>query len=293
MDQPAVMSSRDAAMTFGQDHVRWMVNRGQWQRPAKGVIVRHSGQLTYDEQLATELILQGQDAAFAGLTAATMEGLRNFTPTTIDIVTVHGATVRRRPGVTVRRSRLLTPDDVHPARELRRTRLPRSIIDAAAWASTDLRRQAIIAASVQQRLVIPSALDAVVKARPNLPHRSVITETVRDVGGGSLSEWELLFEKLRRRRRWPTPTRQRSRKDAAGRWRYLDLDFDDFDLVVEIDGQQHMEALAWWEDMMRNNELVVIEGKTLLRFAGFALRRQSDRVAEVLELFFRSRGWTP
>jgi very-short-patch-repair endonuclease len=64
------------------------------------------------------------------------------------------------------------------------------------------------------------------------------------------------------------------------------VDFDEYDLSVEVDGQQHMEALAWWEDMMRNNDLVVDDGKWLLRFAGFALRRQTERVAEVLQRFF-------
>lgn len=54
-----------------------------------------------------------------------------------------------------------------------------------------------------------------------------------------------------------------------------------------------MEALTWWEDMMRNNELVVDEQKALLRFAGFALRHQRERVATVLQRFFDSRAPTP
>ena len=293
MPRPTVMTSRDAVVAFGADHVRWMVDCGRWQRPAKGVVVRHSGPLTDEERLAAELFVQVDQAVVAGLTAATLDGLRNFAPTTTDILIPEGSTARRRQGVTVRRSRLLTPDDVHPVRHPRRTRLPRSVIDAATWASTDLRRQAIIASSVQQGLVTAASLDTVLARHPTRPHRSLMVETVRDVSGGSLSEWELLFERLRRHRRWPEPSRQRPRRDSAGRWRYLDVDFDDFDLVAEIDGQQHMEALSWWEDMMRNNELVVIEGKTLLRFAGFALRRQPDRVAGVLDRFFRARGWTP
>lgn len=88
------------------------------------------------------------------------------------------------------------------------------------------------------------------------PRHALITETIRDVGGGSLSEYEVLFIRLCRAHGLPTPTRQRRRKDATGRWRYLDVDFDEYHLVAEIDGQQHMEALPWREDMMRNNELV-------------------------------------
>jgi very-short-patch-repair endonuclease len=121
-----------------------------------------------------------------------------------------------------------------------------------------------------------------------VPRRRLIDETIRDVSGGSLSEYEVLFIRLCRRFGLPTPTRQRRRKDAAGRWRYLDIEFDDYRLVVEVDGQQHMEALPWWEDMMRNNELVVDDHKTLLRFAGFALRHQPERIAEVLVKFFRT-----
>ena len=106
---------------------------------------------------------------------------------------------------------------------------------------------------------------------------------------GSLSEYEMLFARLCRRFGLPEPTRQVRRKDASGRWRYLDVEFDDYHLVVEIDGQQHMDVQPWWEDMQRHNDLVVEGGLTLLRFAGFTLRRQPERVAAVLQRFFATR----
>ena len=56
--------------------------------------------------------------------------------------------------------------------------------------------------------------------------------------------------------------------------------------MVEVDGQQHLEVLAWWEDMMRDNDLVARDGKWVMRVAGFALRREPDRVADVLRAFF-------
>ena len=47
------------------------------------------------------------------------------------------------------------------------------------------------------------------------------------------------------------------RRDSTRTCRvHLDAEFDEYDLVAEIDGQQHMDALAWWEDMARNNEVV-------------------------------------
>ena len=284
-----VMRSSEANRHFGQAHVRWMVDSGRWQRPGRGVIVRHSGTLTFDERVGVELLLQNRQAVVGGLTAATMDGLQNFPSSSLVLVTPHETRARARPGVVVKRSRTLTLIDIHPARSPRRTRVPRSIVDAASWASTELRCQAIIAASVQQGLVTPAALAEVAGRLVVIPRHALITETIRDVAGGSLSEYEVLFVRLCRDFGLPRPSRQVRRRDASGRWRYLDIEFDEFNLVVEIDGQQHMEVLAWWDDMMRNNEVVVDDQKALLRFAGFALRHQRDRIAAVLGRYFATR----
>jgi very-short-patch-repair endonuclease len=292
LDPPTVLRTRDANGLFGASHVRWLVQSGRWQRPGKGLVVRHSGSLSFTEHVTCELLLQHPTAALGGLTAATLDGLRGFATTSTFIVTSHNTRARSRPHVVVVRSRQLSERDIQPVRAPRRTRLPRSIVDAASWASADLRCQAIIASSVQQGLVTPGALGAVAAGRMKLPRHALITQTIRDVGGGSLSEYEVLFFRMCRAYGLPTPTRQRRRKDASGRWRYLDVDFDEYQLVVEVDGQQHMEALTWWEDMMRNNELVVDEQKVLLRFAGFALRHQSQLVAAVLRRYFDTRAPT-
>jgi very-short-patch-repair endonuclease len=284
-----VLAARAAAALYGRTHVRWMVERGRWQRPAKGVIVCHSGSLTYNERLTCELYAQGEGSALAGLTAAALDGLKNFESRMVFILVPYNSTPRKRPGLVVKRSRRFGSEDVHPLRAPRRTRIARSIVDAAAWAPTELRTQAIIASGVQQGLVKPAQLDEVVTQLGNVSHRALITETIRDVAGGSLSEYEVLFARLCRRFGLPEPTRQVRRRDASGRWRYLDVEFDDYQLVVEIDGQQHMDVVPWWEDMQRNNEIVVDDGKSLLRFAGFALRRQPEQVAAVLLRFFATR----
>lgn len=283
---PMVLSARDACALFGEGHTRWMIKRGRWQRPAKGVVVRHSGPLTRDDTLACELLIQAPGAALAGLSSASLDGLRGFDPPAVTLLVPRGHRIRPREGVVVRSTLQLGEQDIHPVRVPRRTRLPRSIVDAASWAGTELKAQAIIASSVQQGLVSPTSLSDVVQRLVKAHRRPLIVETIRDVSGGSLSEYEVAFLRMCRRFGLPLPSRQVRRRDASGRLRYLDAEFDEFQLVAEIDGQQHMEALAWWEDMERNNHLVVDAGKTLLRFAGFALRRQSDRVAGVLRTYF-------
>jgi hypothetical protein len=64
--------------------------------------------------------------------------------------------------VVVHYSRLLGENDIHPLRLPPRTRTARSVVDAAAWMATDRGAQAVLAASVQQRLVRVADLAAVV-----------------------------------------------------------------------------------------------------------------------------------
>jgi len=55
--------------------------------------------------------------------------------------------VRKEPPglpVTVHYSTMLAWGDVHPLREPRRTRVARSLVDAAAWAGSDRRAQALL-----------------------------------------------------------------------------------------------------------------------------------------------------
>jgi hypothetical protein len=83
------------------------------------------------------------------------------------------------------------------------------VIEAASTATTEGRRRAMVAASVQQRLVRPAQLRSVVEQWLTLPHRAVILETIDDVEGGAHSLPELEWSRGLRRVGLPEPSRQR------------------------------------------------------------------------------------
>lgn len=115
-----------------------------------------------------------------------------------------------------------------------------------------------LAAGVQQRLVRIEDLTDVVAANQRLRRRALIRETLGDIAGGAQALSELDFTRLVvRAYRLPEPQRQVRRKDAHGRNRYLDVVWEKERLVVEIDGAQHADPLHTWDDMSRDNELVV------------------------------------
>ncbi len=181
------------------------------------------------------------------------------------------------PGVVVHRSLMLEPADVHPSRLPPRTRPGRSIVDAAAWATTDRGARAVLAAGVQQRLVRAADLSAVVERWPHVHRRAIMRATLADVAGGAEALSELDFCDLVRRFGLPEPDRQFQRVDGQGR-RWLDAVWEQARLVVEIDGRWHMDARAWWADMQRDNDLT-IDGYRVLRFPAFVVRDNPEAVA--------------
>lgn len=285
----AVLRFADAAMQFGGGHTRWMLSTKRCQSPLRGVVVTHSGPLTAHERLLVNVASCGREAVLAGLSAAILDGLTGFTCRATHVLLPPGTKRAARQGLVIHRSVNLGELDVHPTRRPRRTRVARSIVDAAAWAASDDGAVAIVAASVQQGLVRGSDLTAMLGRLRTQHRRALICDVVAATDGGSLSEYEIAFLDLCRWAGPPVPDRQVRRQDSRGRPRYSDAEYDEYDLVVEIDGAQHMEFLIWCDDLDHENDFVIGAGRTVLRFAGLTVKRRRPHVAERLHTLMRRR----
>jgi len=286
-DQDGVLSVGSAMKYLTRDAVRWRVSSGRWQLPCRGIVVAHSGPLTEMQVLRIAVLWAGPGAALAGLTAARLDGLSGFadqgqpTERPIHLLVPACRSVRRaRPclPLVVHYSRLLGEDDIHPMRQPPRTRTPRSLVDAAAWMATDRGAQAVLAASVQQRLVRVEDLAAVVARNQRLPRRAIIKNTLDDIAGGAHAFSELDFTRMLRRHRLPDPDRQAHRLDARGRRRWLDAVWEAARLIVEVDGSHHMSVAQYWSDMDRDNDFTLSRYR-VLRFPAFVVRYNPGYVA--------------
>ena len=148
--------SVDSAMKYlTRDALRWRVSSGRWQQPCGGIVVAQSGPLTEFQALRIAALWAGPGGALAGLTAASLDGLQGFTdrgpfaerPIHV-LVPVSSPPRRTRPSLplVMHYSRLLGADDIHPLRRPPRTRMARSLVDAAVWMATDRGAQAVLAA---------------------------------------------------------------------------------------------------------------------------------------------------
>jgi hypothetical protein len=305
-DQDGVLTTAIALRYLTEAQLRWRVSSGRWQKPSRGVIVAQSGPLNERQTLRAALLRAGPRAVLAGLTAARLDGFKGFDDKApfvnrpIYLLVPYGYKQRNPPlGLTVvtHYSQMLADADVHPTRQPRRTRIARSLIDAAAWMPTDRGAAAILAAGVQQGLARVVDLRLAAGRIETLRRRKLIAETLDDIAGGSQALSELDFIRLVVRAfELPEPSRQVAQRDARGRRRWTDVMWEEYKIVAEIDGAQHtQDPLQRWDDMKRDIDLG-LDGYLTLRFPAWLVRTNPEHVARRVLKALREggyRGWHP
>lgn len=162
--------------------------------------------------------------------------------------------------------------------------LPQALLVAAAGLPTARVASGLLAASVQQRLVTAALLSSHVERSPRLKYRAALLAALRDIGQGAHALSEIDFVRLCRRYHLPAPIQQQIRRERSGRRRYLDATWRRADgrlVVVEVDGALHLHAQQWWDDQLRQNE-IVLDNAIVLRFPSVVVRTQPELVAAQL-----------
>jgi hypothetical protein len=151
---------------------------------------------------------------------------------------------------------------------------------------------AVLAAGVQQKLARVDDLRQEAARIETLQHRKLIVEALDDIAGGSQALSELDFiRQVVRAFDLPEPSRQVARRDARGRRRWADVMWDEYKIVVEIDGAQHAEDLLQrWDDMERDIDLG-LDGYLTLRFPAWLVRTDPGYVAQRTLEALRKAGY--
>lgn len=278
--QCGVLAVAQALEFLTRAQIRAKLDSGQWQRPARGVLVTHNGKLAPEQRRWVGLLAAPRGSALAGATAAELGGLRGFESDRVWLVVPNGYRLPRLPGAVVLQSGQLGPDDVYPLRRPRRTTVERSVLDMAIHAATPDAARAPLLAAVQQRLTLSGRLRSSLTRRGRCARLALIMETIDDAEGGVHSIPERQFAQIIRRGGLPAPDRQRIVRHRDGRY-YLDADWKSRGVSAEIHGSQHLEVANWTADLDRCNELT-ISGRRVLQFTSYAVRHCPQRVGEQL-----------
>jgi hypothetical protein len=265
------------------DRIRNQVIAGRWQRIGRAVVL-HNGTPTPAELRTAALVVLGPRAILTAFTALEEWGLNGWEREAIHILVPRGARVTRPDGLPVR-VHYTDGWNTAPMHEARRLHRPAAAALLAASTFAKPRPACgTLASTVQQRLVRPSDLVDAIDRAPRIRHRAALLAAVHDIAQGAHALSEIDFARLCRSAALPEPTRQAVRKDRSGRRRYLDVEWhvpDGRRVIVEVDGGLHLAAKRWWDDQVRQNELV-ISGDVVLRYPSVFVRCEPAVVVEQL-----------
>jgi hypothetical protein len=256
---------------------------GRW-RMCGSAIVLHNGPLTFAQRCRIALLNTGPRSVLTSFTVAQVLGLTGWERKEVHVLGPAGVARPKVERFQIRLHRTRSLEDRQVLAARRCHRIAPALVLAASSFTSPRPAVGILAAGVQQRLVRPDELRAAARSATRTRHRAVMLSALDDIEMGAQALSEIDFARLCRRNNLPEPDRQSLRLDANGRRRYLDVEWTRADgrkVMVEIDGALHLAAQHWFDDMLRQNELV-LTGGVMLRFPSFIVRTEPATVIRQL-----------
>ena len=278
---------------YALELTRWEVRAnlvaGRWQRLGRQTVATHAGPVT-DAALRWVAVLEGGPRAFLdGISSLQAGGLRKFDSDVIRVSVPRGARIRRVRGVDIRQTRRWAADDLAPGTGVPRTRNEVAAVRAALWARSDKQAALVLTMVVQQGLVTAEQLGVQMLRVRRDRRRQFLHALLLDLIGGVRSLGEREFARACRQRGLPEPTRQAVRKGRGGTY-YLDVFWDEWNVVVEIDGIHHLWAQNVVDDALRQNDITL--GKAVvLRLPLLGFRVAIDDFFDQIEQALVAAGW--
>lgn len=285
--QTGILSRRqvyELGMTRGE--LRAQIRAERWRRVGRHAVCIHRGPLSTEARHWAAVFEAGPRAYLDGASSLVHAGLKNFSVPRIRVSVPRGARVRRAPGLDIRQTRRWSADDLAPG-PLRRSRNEVAAVRHALWAGSDREAALILSMAVQQGLTTPEKLGVEMLRVRRHRRRAFLHAVILDLVGGARSLGELDVAGECRRRGLPVPSRQVLRRGRNGKY-FLDVYWDEWHLVVEIDGIQHGWAQNVIGEAIRQNDLS-IQGDVVLRLPLLGLRTCPDEFfAQVEEALTRA-----
>ena len=284
--QSGVVSASQTEMLGLSRHSRQrLLVSGQWRRLEGAVYVVHPLAVDWSGLAWAGVLLGGPASRLGGLAAAHLHGLAAEPPEQVDVLvplTCRSRTlwpwtfIRERPG-----SRSVRSPGEPP-----RITVEDAVLDLCDGADVSAVVGWVTQAVGSRRSTAPR-LALALAARKRFKGRRFVRELLGDVGTGTHSPLELRY--LREvERPHSLPAGRRQHRSSARHLR--DVVYDDFGLVVELDGRLGHEGMGRFRDMNRDN-LSTLSGELTLRYGHADIVGSPCSVAAQVGAVLVGRGW--
>jgi very-short-patch-repair endonuclease len=290
-DRQCGVVSRSQAMSAGlsKDLIRSRLERQRWQRMHTGVYATFTGVPDRQATLWAAVLRAGPGAALSFQTAAELDRLIDKPSSLIHVTIPASRRVAPIRGVIVH-LRHDADRAAHPTRLPPRTRLEETVLDLAGGCQDVCDAIDWVARALGRRLTKQSLLREAMDRRSKLAWRVELKSLLTADAAGIHSALEYRYHRyveaphrLPRGKRQVRVTRNSTRE-------YRDVTYEEYALVVELDGQVAHPGDTRWLDIRRDNAAAAT-GALTLRYGYEDLTVAPCMVAVQVSQVLEIRGW--
>jgi putative AbiEi antitoxin of type IV toxin-antitoxin system len=286
--QAGVVSRRQLVELGALPHeIARLVRRRELVVVHRGVYVNHTGALSRAER-EWAAVLVHWPAALTGTSALPDPDRHGAIHVAVDLSRtprpVTGVVAHRTTGLDSRVAWMTSPP---------RVRIEHAAIDVASTHHRDpVRMFRTLADVCQTRRTTAARIGEALESRVRVPGKALVLDLLDDLATGACSVLEREYLRIERRHGLPEGTRQKPAA-IAGRSAYRDVDYEDFGVVVELDGRAfHDDAASRDLDARRDLEMLVDSDRPTVRLTyGGVFGTPCQTVAKIGALLTR-RGWS-
>jgi hypothetical protein len=284
--------SRSQAMRAGLtvDMIKFRVRTGHWRQMHPGVYALFTGLPGRSARLWAVVLSSGHGAVLSHETAAELHGLTDKPTDPIHITVPRQRHVIPVPGVVVHRSaRAVTAVQGHTYPP--RTRVEETVLDLTQTAATFDDVCGWVTRAFARDLTDEVRLHEAMRLRTKLRWRADLQELTTAAADGDHSVLEFRYHRdVERAHGLPESGRQVPFTGPGGRRGRRDRVYEDYAVVIELDGRLAHPAESQWKDKARDNAAAA-GGMQSLRYGWNDVRRQPCVTAVQVAAVLRRHGW--
>jgi hypothetical protein len=267
------------------------VASGRWQRLYGGVYATFSGPLPRTASLWAAVLYAGAGSVVCHETAAELQRLLDKPSPAIHLTVPHARRVAPQHGMKLHRSRAALADPRFPPGVLPQTLIDDTILDLVDLAETFDEVCGLVTRAFGRRLTSEGRLRATAQLRKRLRWRADLDVLITEAAHGTHSLLEYHYDRdVETAHGLPRSARQRPYAKLDGGKGFRDRCYQEYGVVVELDGVSAHPEENRWADRERDNHAATLRKQTL-RFGWKHVRHQTCETAATTATVMANHGW--
>jgi hypothetical protein len=270
--------------------IRFRVTSGRWRPIYTGVYATFTGIPGRNAQLWAAALSAGRGAILSHETAAELVGLIDKPTDQVHLTIPHQRRLSVASGIILHRS-VREVEPVQGRGYPPRTKVDETVLDLTQTAATFDDVCGWVTRAFARNLTDETRLSEAMRVRTKLRWRGDLHELITAAAGGDHSVLEFRYHHdVERAHGLPESSRQVPFTVPGGRRGRRDRVYEEFAVVVELDGRLAHPEETKWKDKARDNAAAAV-GQQTLRYGWTDVRRQACATAVEVAKVLRCHGW--